>query len=346
MAAEFSTADRPRFVVGSMGPGTRLPSLGAINFAELRDDYQVQAAGLLDGGADVLLVETVYDLLQAKSAIVACRRAMIDAGRTAPADGAGHGRDHRAHAGGFGDRRHGHRARGDAAGRPRARLRDRTGGDDRAPPLSRAAHAYLAVVPAQPRYRRSSTATRTTTSRPTVSPTRTSGSSLSSGSISSAAAAARRPTISRRSSRGSAPTRARLRALDFEPGCSSIYSHVPYHQELTYLTVGERTTANGSRKFHDAMLAADWDTCVQMARDQVKEGAHVLDVCVDYVGHDSTVDMEGTRPGSPRRPRCHSSSTPPSRRSSRPACSTAAGRPCSTPRTSRTANPTAPASTA
>src|SRR5262249_2742531 len=77
-----------------------------------------------------------------------------------------------------------------------------------------------------------------------------------------------------------------------EPGCSSIYSHVPFHQELAYLAVGERTNANGSRKFRDAMLEADWDTCVQMAREQVKEGAHVLDVCVDYVGRDGTIDMD------------------------------------------------------
>ena len=64
-----------------------------------------------------------------------------------------------------------------------------------------------------------------------------------------------------------------------------------YHQELAYLAVGERTNANGSRKFRDAMLEADWDTCVQMAREQVKEGAHVLDVCVDYVGRDGAADM-------------------------------------------------------
>ena len=96
-----------------------------------------------------------------------------------------------------------------------------------------------------------------------------------------------------RSSSGSAPTRCPSpRDPDFEPGCSSIYSHVPYHQELAYLAVGERTNANGSRKFRDAMLEGDWDTCVQMAREQVKEGAHVLDVCVDYVGRDGTVDME------------------------------------------------------
>ncbi len=83
-----------------------------------------------------------------------------------------------------------------------------------------------------------------------------------------------------------------VRTPEFEPGCSSIYSHVPFEQELAYLAIGERTNANGSRKFRDAMLEADWDTCVQMAREQVKEGAHVLDVCVDYVGRDGTVDMD------------------------------------------------------
>ena len=83
-AEEFSTPGRPRWVVGSIGPGTRLPSLGAITFDALRTDYQEQAAGLIEGGADVLLVETVYDLLQAKAALIACRRAMADAGRELP----------------------------------------------------------------------------------------------------------------------------------------------------------------------------------------------------------------------------------------------------------------------
>src|SRR5204862_191342 len=81
------------------------------------------------------------------------------------------------------------------------------------------------------------------------------------------------------------------RTPEFEPSCSSIYSPVTFHQELAYLAIGERTNANGSKKFREAMLEADWDTCVQMARDQVKEGAHVLDVCVDYVGRDGAVDM-------------------------------------------------------
>jgi 5-methyltetrahydrofolate--homocysteine methyltransferase len=66
---------------------------------------------------------------------------------------------------------------------------------------------------------------------------------------------------------------------------------VPFAQDVSFLGIGERTNANGSRKFREAMLSADWDTCVQMAREQIKEGAHVLDVCVDYVGRDGTADM-------------------------------------------------------
>src|SRR5262245_3228989 len=84
VAADHSTPDRPRFAIGSIGPGTKLPSLGAIPFAELRDAYQVQAEGLLAGGVDVFLVETVYDLLQGKAAAIACRRAMTAAGREVP----------------------------------------------------------------------------------------------------------------------------------------------------------------------------------------------------------------------------------------------------------------------
>src|SRR5205807_1611621 len=79
---------------------------------------------------------------------------------------------------------------------------------------------------------------------------------------------------------------------EHEPGCASIYSHVPFHQETSFLVVGERTNTNGSKKFRESMLEEDWETCVQMAREQVKEGSHVLDVCVDYVGRDGTADMD------------------------------------------------------
>src|SRR5438132_2263773 len=84
VASGYSTPDRPRWVVGSIGPGTKLPSLGQIDFVKLRDGYEAQVDGLLAGGVDVLLVETVYDLLQAKAAIIACRRAMARANKAVP----------------------------------------------------------------------------------------------------------------------------------------------------------------------------------------------------------------------------------------------------------------------
>ena len=82
------------------------------------------------------------------------------------------------------------------------------------------------------------------------------------------------------------------RSIEHEDGATSIYSFTPFEQQLTYLSIGERTNANGSKKFREAMLDGDWDTCVAMAREQEKEGAHVLDVCVDYVGRDGTADMD------------------------------------------------------
>ena len=77
-----------------------------------------------------------------------------------------------------------------------------------------------------------------------------------------------------------------------EPSVTSIYSPVALHQDTSFLMIGERTNANGSKKFREAMLEGDFDTCTAMATQQVKEGAHVLDVCVDYVGRDGTADMD------------------------------------------------------
>ena len=77
-----------------------------------------------------------------------------------------------------------------------------------------------------------------------------------------------------------------------EYGAASIYTQVPFAQDTSFLVVGERTNANGSKRFREAMLEADWDTCVAMARDQVAEGSHLIDVCVDYTGADGVADME------------------------------------------------------
>ncbi len=76
-----------------------------------------------------------------------------------------------------------------------------------------------------------------------------------------------------------------------EAGVSSIYHHVPFAQDASVLMVGERTNANGSKAFRESMLAGDWQACVEIARSQARDGSHLLDLCVDYVGRDGTQDM-------------------------------------------------------
>ncbi|MEU3504495.1 methionine synthase, partial [Streptomyces hundungensis] len=88
--------------------------------------------------------------------------------------------------------------------------------------------------------------------------------------------------------RGAVPGERRPRP---EPGAASLYQTVPFRQDTSYLAIGERTNANGSKKFREAMLEGRWDDCVEMARDQIREGAHMLDLCVDYVGRDGVADM-------------------------------------------------------
>jgi 5-methyltetrahydrofolate--homocysteine methyltransferase len=292
VASGFSTPDRPRFAVGSIGPGTRLPSLGAIRFTELRDGYEIQAAGLLEGGVDVLLVETVYDLLQAKAAIQACRRGMARTGRDVPLmvqvtmETTGRmlvGTEIGAALCAL------EAMRPDVIG-----LNCATGPAEMTEHLrylSRHARVHLSVLP--------------NAGLPSVVDGRT---HYDLGPDDLAEALARfvtefgvnvvggccgttpahlRAVVERL---GPAP-RPAPRAPIFEPSCSSIYSPVPFRQELAYLAVGERTNANGSKRFREAMLAGDWDTCVQMGKEQVREGAHVLDVCVDYVGRDGVADM-------------------------------------------------------
>jgi 5-methyltetrahydrofolate--homocysteine methyltransferase len=81
------------------------------------------------------------------------------------------------------------------------------------------------------------------------------------------------------------------RKLEIEPGVSSLYQHVPLKQDNSYLAIGERTNANGSKAFRDAMLEERWDDCVEIAKKQVRDGAHLLDVCIDYVGRDGVRDI-------------------------------------------------------
>src|SRR5205085_12295621 len=77
----------------------------------------------------------------------------------------------------------------------------------------------------------------------------------------------------------------------FEPGVSSLYQAIPFEQDASVLMIGERTNANGSKAFREAMLAGRFEDCVEIARAQTRDGAHMLDLCVDYVGRDGVADM-------------------------------------------------------
>jgi 5-methyltetrahydrofolate--homocysteine methyltransferase len=291
-ADRFSTPDQPRFVIGSIGPGTRLPSLGQIRYTELRDGYEAQVDGLLAGGIDVVLVETVYDLLQAKAAINGARRAMARAGRSVPLMVQ------------VTVETTGRMLVGSEIGAALTALEamqpDVIGMNCATGPgemtehlryLAQHARTFLSCLPnaGLPEVVEGRTCYNLTPDGLADAHERfvTEFGLNVVGGCCGTTPAHLRAVVDRLGRR--APV---ARHPEFEPGCSSIYSHVPFHQESAYLAIGERTNANGSKKFREAMLEADWDTCVQVAREQVREGAHVLDVCVDYVGRDGTHDMD------------------------------------------------------
>ena len=103
------------------------------------------------------------------------------------------------------------------------------------------------------------------------------------------------------------------------PASASLYAEVPFRQDTSYLSIGERTNANGSKAFREALLEERWDDCVDIARAQIRDGAHLLDLNIDYVGRDGAGRHAASWPtGSPPRRRCRSCSTPPSRPCCRP----------------------------
>jgi len=290
--ARFSTPEKPRFVIGSIGPGTRLPSLGQIAFATLRDEYAAMVAGLLDGGVDVLLVETVQDILQAKAAIIGARRAMRAAGVEVPimvqvtVETTGRllvGSEIGAALTAL------EALRPDVIG-----LNCATGPTEMTEHLrylAQHSRTYLSCLPnaGLPSIVGGHTHYDLTPEGLADAHDRFVGEFGLNivGGCCGTTPAHLRAVCERLGTR--APV---ARNPQPEPSCSSVYSPVTFHQELAYLAIGERTNANGSKKFREAMLDGDWDTCVAMAREQVKEGAHVLDVCVDYVGRDGAADME------------------------------------------------------
>ncbi|MGH9044840.1 MAG: methionine synthase [Acidimicrobiales bacterium] len=291
VADSYETERRKVWVAGSMGPGTKFATLGQIPYAELRDSYEEQAVSLLDGGVDLLLIETVFDLLGAKAAINAAKSAMAKTARRVPLQV---------------------QITIEVTGRMLP-------GTEIAAALTTLEAMQVDVVglncatgPAEmgeALRHLCANATVPVCCQPNAGlPKVVNGVmnyDLSAQELAnyherfitelgvSAVGGCCGTTPEHMAAvveRCSALT-SKARTSEAEPSVASIYSATPIHQETSFLVVGERANANGSKRFREAMLSQDWESCVAIARDQVKEGAHVIDVCVDYTGKDGVADM-------------------------------------------------------
>ncbi|MFI5863254.1 methionine synthase [Streptomyces sp. NPDC051546] len=293
VADEFTASTgQQRWVLGSMGPGTKLPTLGHIDYATIRDAYQINAEGLITGGADALLVETTQDLLQTKSSIVGARRAMEALGVSVPLICS------------VTVETTGTMLLGSEIGAALTALEplgiDMIGLNCATGPAEMSEHLrYLA------RNSRIPLSCMPNAGLPVL------GKNGAHYPLSASELADAQETFVREYGLslvggccGTTPEHLRqvverVRGLNPavrdprpEPGASSLYQTVPFRQDISYMAIGERTNANGSKKFREAMLEARWDDCVEMVRDQIREGAHMLDLCVDYVGRDGVADMQ------------------------------------------------------
>ena len=290
-ADSFSTAEKPRFVLGSLGPGTKLPSLGHTTYENLKIAYYTAAKGLSDSGCDALLVETSQDLLQVKAAINGCRQAISETDRdivliaqvTVETTGTML----------LGSEIGAALNTLEPMGIDLIGLNCATGPTEMSEHLrylSKNAKVSISVMP--------------NAGLPVLG---ANGASYPLGpnelalalegfvddygiSLVGGCCGTTPEHLSAVVNRVSGKPIAK-RNPELDPGASSLYQYVPFRQDKTYLAIGERTNANGSRAFRDALLAEDWEKCVEIARDQIRDGAHMLDLSVDYVGRDGAADM-------------------------------------------------------
>ena len=288
VAEEFPTE---RWVLGSIGPGTKLPTLGHESFAVLRDAYLLQVLGLIKGGADALLVETTQDLLQTKSAIIGAKRAMTQLGIELPIVVS------------VTIETTGTMLLGSEIGAALTTLSalgiDAIGLNCATGPTEMSEHLrYMSKYSSLP------ISVMPNAGLPILSGD---GAHYPLGPIELAAAQAAfvrefgagliggccgtTPAHISEIAKSVASLDSGRPSLVHEPGLASLYQHQPFDQDMTYFSIGERTNANGSKAFRDAMLVENWDECVEIAKAQTRDGAHALDVCVDYVGRDGVADM-------------------------------------------------------
>lgn len=309
-----STPDRPRFVVGALGPGTKLITLGQTTWEEAEATYTDSFAGLLEGGADALLLETMQDLLLVKAGVVAAERAMAEAGRQVPL---------------FVQvtmEQTGTMLVGSEMGAALNMLEcfpivKAIGINCATGPVEMTPHVRflganstrpLAIQPnaGLPMMEKGRAVYKLSPDELAMHHTRfveEHGAALVGGCCGTtpehiravADAVGGKPHTAEshwRRTRGFFP------GFDFRltpenqdglalVGCSSLYGFQPYDQAPSYLVIGEKTNANGSRAFRDMLAAENWEGLTELAREQEAEGSHVLDVCAAYVGRDETRDM-------------------------------------------------------
>lgn len=313
-AAEFSTPEKPRFVAGSMGPGTKLPTLGHITYDELKDAFTVQAEGLFDGGVDLFIIETCQDVLQIKAALNAVEAIFEKKGERRPimvsvtmevqgtmlvgtdisgvlailepypidilglncATGPDRMAEHIKYLT--------ENAPFVVSCIPNAGLPENIGGHAhyKLTPveLQMALHKFIedwgvqvigGCCGTRPAHIQA-LAEAAATMKPKERNVRIGEREWMNGQVFESETP--RPLLS------------------YTPSAASIYTSQPYEQDNSFLIVGERLNASGSKKVRELLNADDWDGLIAIAKSQVKEGAHVLDVNVDYVGRNGESDMK------------------------------------------------------
>ncbi|MBR8840388.1 MAG: methionine synthase [Stigonema ocellatum SAG 48.90 = DSM 106950] len=291
VAAEFSTPEKPRFVAGSMGPTTKLPTLGHIDFDTMKATFAEQAEALFDGGVDLFIVETCQDVLQIKAALNGIEEVFAKKGERRPLMVSVTMET-------MGTMLVGTEISAvvtilepydiDILG-----LNCATGPDLMKPHvkyLSEHSPFVVSCIPnaglpenvgGQAHYRLTPMELRLAL----MHFVEDLGVQVIGGCCGTS------PEHIQQLAEIAKDLKPKVRQPELEPAAASIYSTQPYDQDNSFLIVGERLNASGSKKCRELLNAEDWDGLVSMARAQVKEGAHILDVNVDYVGRDGVRDM-------------------------------------------------------
>jgi 5-methyltetrahydrofolate--homocysteine methyltransferase len=300
VADKYSTELKPKWVLGSMGPGTRLPTLGHTTYDHLKKAYAANAKGLIEGGADALLIETAQDLLQAKAAINGAREAIAEFNK---GDQPSHKKDILVIAQ-VTVETNGTMLLGSEIGAALNALEplkiDLIGLNCATGPLEMSEHLRTLSISSD-----IGISVMPNAGLPVLvdggahyplSPKELAASLLNFAKDYQVqivgGCCGTTPEHLAEVVKTLSGYQVSKRKVEIESGASSLYQFVPFRQQNTYLAIGEKTNANGSKAFRDALLNDDWQSCVEIARDQIRDGAHMLDLSVDYVGRDGVADMQ------------------------------------------------------